>query len=63
MQLSHPMSRTLVAWCGGQQKGDSPGFDRGGVSKPAVCVRELRGQSSANKAVPLEQQKALGKAA
>lgn len=52
---------TLIAWCGGQQKGDSPVFDHGAVSKPAVCIRELHGRSSANRAVPLEEQKALGK--
>lgn len=52
---------TLIAWCGGQQKGDSPVFDHGAVSKPAVCITELHGRSSANRAVPLEEQKALGK--
>lgn len=52
---------TLIAWCGGQQKGDSPGFGHGGVFKPAVCIREPRSRSSANRAASLEEQKALGK--
>lgn len=43
------------------QKGDSPGFGRSGVSKPAARIREPRGPSSANGAVPSEEQKALGK--
>lgn len=62
--LSHPVSGTAARGPGHShtvQKGDSPGFGSSGVSKPAASIREPRSPSSANRAVPLEEQKALGK--
>lgn len=67
-QLSHPVSGTAARerghslhGVGTSRKVTTLGFGHGGVSKPAVRLREPRSRSFAKRAVPLEEQKALGK--
>lgn len=50
---------TPIAWCEGQQKGDSPDHFWPQWVFQATCLHQVL--SSASRAVPLEEQETLGK--